>query len=291
MNEKNAMTKKAKIIFHEVNSIIQELLHHDYHKSLEHTEKQMNLIREMESYEKAHSPAYIQCLKYYSIFSAETHQFKKAKDALLELEKMYRERTVAQNLFEKSLIFLNHIEAETYLTLMDKEVQRFNSTQEKISEGVELFNKMFDSESRMLLYYHLAVRFMFINEYKSAFRWLEKIFQEFHGMRVDLLRSTHLLSLICIYENESVNLFQSRTRSYLRHYQQEKSKNPPHTKLIHSLGRIFQYKNNPPHIEKDIREMDAFVSQKIKEREIDRTLGETLLSWTRKKLKSSPAYS
>ncbi len=290
-NEKNALTKKAKIVFHEVTSILGELMHHDYQRSLIHTEKQMILIREMESYEKAHSPAYINCLKYYCIFSSETGQFGKAKNALQELGKMYIEKSAAQNLFEKSLIFLNYIEAETHLTLVDHEVHRFQTTQARISEGIELYDKMFDSESRMILYYNLALRFMFMHEYKTAFRWLEKIFQEFHGMRVDILQNTHLLSLVCIYENESVNLFQSRERSYIRHYQNEKTRNPAHVKIIHSLSKIFQFKNNPPHIQKDLIEMKDFVSKEMKEYNIDRNLGETLLDWIDSKLekKSAPA--
>lgn len=289
--EKNALTKKAKIVFHEVNSIVQELLHHNYQRSLEHTEKQMNLIREMESYEKAHSPAYITCLKYYSIFSSETGQFSKAKEALHEMEKMYREKSVLQNQFEKSLIFLNYIEAETYLAVAEKDFKRFESTRDQVDAGIELYNKMFDSESRMLLYFHLALRFMFIHEYKTAFRWLEKIHQEYHGMRIDLLQNTHVLSLICIYENESVNLFQSRVRSYLRHYQQEKQKNAPHVKIIQALSRIFQHKNMPERTSKELKALNEMVSDTRKKWELDRLLAELLHFWIQHKLKSSPSYS
>jgi len=283
-NEKNAHTKKAKIIFHEVNSILQELLNRNYSKSLFHTEKQMNLIRELESYEKTHTPSYFNCMRYFCIFSSEANQFEKAKEALQELEKMYQEKSVSQNQFEKSLLFLNYIEAETHLTLVDHEISRFHSTQQRIAEGIELYDKMFDSESRMILYYHLALRFIFMREYKTAFKWLEKIFHEFHGMRVDILQNTHVLSLICVYENESVNLFQSRERSYLRHYRGEKNNPSPHTKTLHSIARLFQHKNNPALILKGLRDMEAFASKEMKNHEIDRTLGETLLTWVNSKL-------
>ena len=284
-NEKNALTKKAKIIFHEVNSIVAELLHHDFKRSLTHTEQQMILTRELESYEKTHSPVYINCLKYFCIFSSETGQFKKAKDALDELGKLYRERSVAQNLFERSMIFLNHMEAETYLTIHDTNFDRFLSTQERTSEGIELFDKMFDSESRMTLYYCLALRFFFIKEYKTAFRWMEKIFHEFHGMRVDILQNTQLLSLACICENESVNLFQSRERSYLRHYQNPLTKNPVHTKIIHHISRIFQHKNNPELIQKERTALYHYVNETKVSFQTDRTLSAALIEWLELKMK------
>jgi hypothetical protein len=44
----------------------------------------MQLIREMDSYEKTFSPAYVNCLKYYCIFASESGQLNKAKEALKE---------------------------------------------------------------------------------------------------------------------------------------------------------------------------------------------------------------
>lgn len=286
-DEASALTKKAKIIFHEVNSILQELLHHNYLKSLEHTEKQMNLIRDLESYEQAHSPSYINCLKYYCIFSSEAKKFDQAKAALDELLKMYQEKSNSHNVFEKSLIFLNFIEAETRLTLIDHNASRIGSALSKINEGIELFDRMFDSEARMVLYYNLSLRFMLINEYKTAFRWLEKIFQEYRGMRVDILQDAHILSLICIFENESVNLFQSRERSYLRHYNQKKNKYSIHIKIIQFLSHIFAKKNDPGYISRGMNELKKFTAAEIEKNNIDQLLGEMLLNWIGKHLRLS----
>jgi len=292
-NEKNAITKKAKIVFHEVNSILQELVHHDYRKSLMHTEKQMNLIREMESYEKAYSPAYINCLKYYCIFASETGQFSKAKEALDELGKLYQEKSTAHNRFEKSLIFLNYFEAETRLTVIDHNFQRFENTKKRMSEEVELYEKMYDTESKMVIYLNLSLRFLLTNDYKSAFRWLEKIMQEHHGIRLDILEDAHVLSLICIFEIDSVNLFQSRERSYLRHYllrpAQETNKAPDkskesHPKIINLLARVYQNKNLAEQSKKNLKELEFLVEKEITKNNINNLLGQTTLSWIRKKI-------
>lgn len=283
-SEKNALTKKARIVFFEVNSILQELMHHDYARSLAYTEKQMHLIREMDSYEKTYSPAYVNCLKYCCIFASESGQLHKAKEALKELEDIYRDKSVARNVFQKSLIFLNHLEAETHLTLVGRDVQRFESTLMQVSDGIEQYDKMFDSESRMVLNYQLAVRSMFLKEYKSAFRWLEKILHEHHGMRVDILQDAHVLSLICIYEIDSVNLFQSRERSYLRHYQSgSKTEQDVHIRLIHLLAHVYQDKNNAEMVKKNAKELENYTRSQMQKYDVNRLLGETVMMWAGKK--------
>ena len=290
-NEKNALTKKAKIVYHEVNSILQELVHHDYNKSLMHTEKQMNLIREMESYEKAHSPIYINCLKYYCIFASEAGQFAKAKEGLAELEKLYREKSITHNLFEKSLIFLNHFEAETRLTVIDKNFARFENSRTNMSEEVELYEKMYDAESKVVIYFNLALRLMLINDFKNAFRWLEKILHEHHGMRLDILEDAHVLSLICIFEIDSVNLFQSRERSYLRHYQlHPTNSNEPgqknktaHPRIIQLLAKVYQHKSNAEDLKKSMLELESYITEARKRNDINNLLGETMLVWIGKK--------
>lgn len=284
-NEKNALTKKARIVFYEVNSILQELMHHDYGRSLIYTEKQMHLIREMDSYEKTYSPAYVNCLKYCCIFASQSGQLSKAKEALKELEAIYMDRSVAGNIFQRSLIFLNHLEAETHLTLVDHDVKRFESALGRVSAEIEQFTRMFDSESLMLLNYHIAIRSMFMNEYKNAFRSLEKILHEHHGMRIDILQDAHVLSLLCIYEIDSVNLFQSRERSYLRHYQARSGENQDvHTKMIHLLAHVYQFKNNAELVRKNVKELETFTTEKMKQNEVDRLLGETVLGWVKKKI-------
>ena len=284
-NEKNALTKKARIVFYEVNSILQELMHHDFGKSLAYTEKQMHLIREMDSYEKTYSPAYVTCLKYCCIFAAESGQLNKAKEALKELGEIYQDKSVTRNIFQRSLIFLNQLEAETHLTLVDQDVQRFESTLTRVKEGIEQYDKMFDSESLMQLNYHLAIRAMFLQEYKSAFRWLEKILHEHHGMRIDILQDAHVLSLLCIYEIDSVNLFQSRERSYLRHYQARPGENQDvHTRMIHLLAHVYQFKNNAEMVKKNVKEMESYTAEKMKQHEVNRSLGETVLAWVRRKV-------
>lgn len=284
-NEKNALTKKARIVFYEVNSILQELIHHDYGRSLIYTEKQMHLIREMDSYEKTCSPAYVNCLKYCCIFASESGQLDKARESLKELGEIYLDKTGGRNLFQRSLIFLNHLEAETYLTLVDRDVQRFENSQARVADGDEQYHSMFDNESLMLLNYHLAIRAMFMKEYKSAFRSLEKILHEHHGMRVDILQDAHLLSLLCIYEIDSVNLFQSRERSYLRNYQNQSGEGQDlHIKMIHLLARMYEFKNNANLERKHIKELESFVVGKMKQNDVNRLPGETVLEWVRKKV-------
>lgn len=278
--EQNALTKKAKIIFHQVNAIYHEHITHNYKKALEHTEKQMSLIKLLDSYQKMNSIPYITCLKQSFIFAAE-HQPKKAKDAFRELEKMYNPKSASQNLFEQSFIFLNYIETETRLAFAEKDFQRINNHPSSFYEEIELFDKIYDGESKMVLYFNLALRFIATNEYKQAFRWLEKILQVYQGMRLDILEDAHILSLLCIYEIDSVNLFQSRERSYLRHYHGKN--NSVHVKLIHFLTRIYQHKNNPELVRKGLIEIETFLGEKIKKNEIDNLLGEIILAWIRKK--------
>ncbi|HEY4799873.1 MAG TPA: hypothetical protein VII99_12405 [Bacteroidia bacterium] len=287
-NEKNALTKKARIVFHEINAIYQERVKHNFSQALKYTEKQMELIRDMDSYQKIISPSYINCIKRYCILSSETGQFSNASEVLQQLKKLYLDRSVSQNAFEKSLIFLNYIEAETRLTMLDHEVERLNDMQIEISEGLELFEKMFDSEARMVLYYNLALRALLINNYKAAFRWIERISQEFHGMRIDILLNAHILSLICIFENESVNLFQSRERSYMRHYQQEKKKYAAYIKITHIISHIFGHKNNSDFISKTFATLESFVKAEVKAYNVDRLLGEALLDWMKKKRNYKP---
>jgi tetratricopeptide (TPR) repeat protein len=292
INEKNALTKKARIIFHEVNAIYNERVMRDYRSALIHTEKQMELIENLEAYQKTNPPSYITCLKHYCIFAAETRQFPKAKDALQRLKVLYKDKSTSKNIFEKSLIFLSQIEAETRLTLIDHKVDRLDSTQAKVIEEIELFDKMFDGESKMIIYFNLTLRLILIGDYKNAFRWLEKILHEHQGMRLDILQDAHVLSLLCIYEIDSVNLFQSRERSYLRHYQlhpsstvegQEKSK-PAHTKIIHLLAKVYQFKNNAEIVRKNLEELESYIAEEIKKNDIDNLLGETMLVWIRKKI-------
>ena len=287
---KNAQTKKAKIIFHQVNAIYHEHVTYDYKQALHHTEKQMELIKYLESYQKTNSPSYITCLKQYCVFSAENHQFDKAKEALSTLQNMYEGKSASKNLFEQSLIFLNYLEAETRLTLIDHDIHRLDKTQTKIAEEIELFDKIFDGESKMIIYFNLSIRLLFVNDYKGAFHWLEKILRGRYGMRIDILQDAYVLSLICIYEIDSVNLFESRKRSYMRHYQQEET-NSTHSKIIHLLARIYQHKNNAEHVRKNLFKLETFLMEEMKKNEIDNLLAETILLWIRKKTKSPPAYS
>ena len=282
--EKNALTKKAKVVFHQIHAIYHEHATHDYMQALQHTEKQIELIKNLESYQKADSPLYITSLKNYCIYAAESHEFDKANETLRDLKNMYEEKSSSQNLFEKSLVFKNYIEAETRLSIIDSEVQRFASTQSDIESGIDSFGNMFDSESKMVLYSMVAMRLIVIHEYKKAFRWLEKIFHEHQGMRLDILHHAHILSLICIFEIESVNLFQSRVRSYLRHYQQEKNMFPLQVKIIHSLSAIFQHSNDIAFQKTHLKELKTFILQAGKEREIDMLLSEVLLAWINAKL-------
>ena len=291
INEKNALTKKARIIFHEVNAIYNERMMRDYKKALEHTEKQMELIESLEAYDRSNPPSYITCLKHCCIFAAETRQFAKAKEALQRLKILYKDKSTSKNIFEKSFIFLSILEAETRLTLIEHPVNRPENSHGKILEEIELFDKMFDGESRMIIYFNITLRLILTNDYKGAFRWLEKILHEHQGMRQDILQDAHILSLLCIYEIDSVNLFQSRERSYLRHYQlhpasekgEEKSK-PANTKIIHLLAKVYQHKNNAEQVRKSLEELQSFVAEEIKSNEIDHLLGETMLAWIRKKI-------
>jgi len=302
INDKNALTKKALIIFHQVNSIYHEHITYDYKLALSHTEKQMELIKNLESYQKINSPSYISCLKQYCIFSSETRQFNKAQDGLQQLKNIYNDKLTSKYVFEKSLIFLSLIEAETRLTLIDHNLDRLDKPQTKVIEEIEFFDNMFDGESKMVIYFNLSLRLLLINDYKNAFRWLEKILHEHQGMRIDILQDAHVLSLMCIYEIDSVNLFQSRERSYLRHYQSrptEQARSPVpvrtsmnrlegqevHTRIIHLLAHVYQVKNNAEQVKKNITELQTFLVEEMKNYEVDRLLGETMLAWIRKKNK------
>jgi len=277
--EQNALTKKAKIIFHQINAIHHEHITHDYKKALDHTEKQMALIKFLDSYQKVNSIPYITCLKQSFIFASE-NSLQKAREALRELEKMYHPKSVSQNMFEQSFIFLNFLEAETRLAFIENDFQRIKNHPSTFYEEIELFDKMYDGESKMILYFNLALRFIAINEYKQAFRWLEKILQVYQGMRLDILEDAHILSLICIYEIDSVNLFQSRERSYMRHYQGKA--NSVHTKIIHRLSAIYQHKIDTEHVRKKMQELESFLRQEIKKHEIDQMLCEAAFIWIRK---------
>lgn len=282
-NEKNALTKKARIIFHEVNAIYNERSVYDYNRALFHTEKQMELIKNLEEYQKVNSPSFITCLKRYCILSVETLQFEKAKEALEQLNALYADKSISKNIFEKSLVFLSLIEAETRLTLTDCKLNRLDKTQAKVIAEIEFFDKMFDGESKMIVYFNLSLRLLLISDYKNAFRWLEKILKEHHGMRMDILQNTYVLSLLCIYEIDSVNLFHSRERSYLRQYQHAGS-NTVHKKIIFLLARLYQNKNNIEFVKKSLKELEIFVIAETKKNEIDHLLGETILAWIRKKI-------
>ncbi len=281
-DEKNALTQKARIVFHEVNAIYSERVDHDYNRALLHTEKQMELIKNLESYQKTNSPSHITCLKHICIFAAETRQLPKAKAALQQLKLLYRDKSISKNIFERSLVFLGQIEAETRLMLIDSRTDGLDITQSKVNEEIEFFDKIFDGESKMILYFNLSLRLLLVNDFKNAFRWLEKIIHEHQGMRVDILQDAHVLSLVCIYEIDSVNLFQSRERSYLRHYQQDKH-HSIHSKLIHLVARIYQDKNNTEHVRKNLQELESFIVDGVKKNNIDHLLGETMLAWIRKK--------
>lgn len=283
-DEKNAHTKKARAIFHQVNSIYHEHITFDFRQALTHTEKQMEIIRNLESYQKINSPSYIACLKQYCIFAAESRQFTKAKDALQQLTILYNDKLTSKFVFEKSLIFLSLIEAETRLTLIDHNPERLDKTQAKVVAGIEFFDKMFDGESKMVIYFNLSLRLLLINDYKNAFRWLEKILHEHHGMRVDIVQDAQVLSLLCIYEIDSVNLFQSRERSYLRQYPTRSGNAQDiHTKIIHLLAHVYQVKNNPEMVKKNIKDLESFIVEKMKQHDVDHLLGETMLVWIRKK--------
>ncbi len=287
-DEKNAYTKKALTIFHLVNSIFHEHITFDYKLALGHTEKQMELIRGLESYQKINSPAYIACLKQCCIFAAKIKQFNKAQEALEQLRKMFHDKLTSKYVFEKSLVFISFIEAETRLTLIDHNLDRLNKSQAKTIQEIESFDKMYDGESKMIIYFNLSIRLMLLNDFKGAFRWLEKIIHEHHGMRVDILEDAHILSLVCIYEIDSVNLFQSRERSYLRHYQtqQEKRKGDNmevYIKIIHLLAQVYQYKNNLENVRKNLAELELYVADKIEKNDVDHLLGETMLAWIKNK--------
>lgn len=288
INEKNALTKKALIIFHQVNSIYHEHITYDYKQALSHTEKQMEIIKNLESYQKTNSLSFIACLKKSCIFAAETRQFAKAKDALQQLKVMYKDKLSSKYVFEKSLIFLSLVEAETQLTLIDHDLSRLDKTQAKEIEQIEFYDKMFDGESKMVMYFNLSLRLILINDYKNAFRWLEKVLQEHHGMRIDILQDAHVLSLICVYEIDSVNLFQSRERSYLRHYQSSAIQTSGgaqeiYTKIIHLLAHVYQFKNNAEQVKENIKELESYIVEKMKKNEVDTLLGESTLAWIKKK--------
>lgn len=274
--EENALTKKAKIIFHQVNAIYHEHVTYDYKKALQHTEKQMALIKYLESYQKVTSIPYITCLKQCFIFATACDDMAKARESLLHLEKMFREKSVSQNLFEQSFIFLNYLEAETRLAFKEKNVQSLAH----VHPEIETFEKMYDGEAKMILYYNLALRFIATGEFKQAFRWLEKILQVYQGMRTDILDDSHILSLVCIYEIDSVNLFQSRVRSYLRHYIDKA--NSIHVKVIHRLSGIYQHKNNPEHVRSNMKDLETFMKDAIYKHEIDSMLCEAVFYWMRK---------
>ncbi|MBI3502086.1 MAG: hypothetical protein HY063_09845 [Bacteroidetes bacterium] len=278
--EENALTKKAKIIFHQVNAIYHEHITHDYKKALEHTEKQMALIKFLDSYQKVNSISYIACFKQYFIFAEENKQTEKAKEAFHTLEKMVHEKHASQNLFEQSFIFLNYLEAETRLALTDRTLERFTNSRIKINEAAGEFDALYDGESKMILYYNLALRCLALNEFKPAFRWLEKILEVYKGMRQDILEDAHILSLVCIYEIDSVNLFQSRERSYLRHYHDKSTS--VHAKIIHRLAEIYQHKSEAGQAKKKMQELETFLRERIKNHEVDRMLCEAIFIWFKK---------
>ncbi|TAL62522.1 MAG: hypothetical protein EPN85_02465 [Bacteroidetes bacterium] len=283
-DEKNAHTKKALGIFYQAHSIYHEHITFDFKQALNCTEKQMEIIKNFESYQKITSPSYVACLKQRCIFAAETRQFAKAKETLQQLKDLYNDRLTSKYVFEKSLILLSIIEAETRLTLIDHQLERLDKTHAKIIEEIEFFDKMFDGESKMVICFNLSLRLLLINDYKGAFRWLEKILHEYHGMRIDILQDVHVLSLVCIYEIDSVNLFQSRARSYLRHYQARSGEaEDVHTKIIHLLAHVYQFKNNTELVRKNIKELESYIEIQMKKNEVDHLLGETVLEWIRKK--------
>lgn len=274
--EENALTRKAKIIFHQVNAIYHEHITYDYKKALQHTEKQMTFIKYLESYQKVTSIPYISCLKQCFIFASACGEMVKAKESLAQLEKMYREKSISHNLFEQSVIFLNHLEVETRLAFIEKKVQSLKQAPTEI----EIFEKMYDGEGKMILYYNLALRHIASGGFKLAFRWFEKILQVYQGMRVDILNDSHILSLICIYEIDSVNLFQSRVRSYLRHYTDKETS--AHVKIIQRISKIYQYKNDAKQVREKMNDMEVFIKDAVTKHEIDSMLYEAIIYWIRK---------
>lgn len=272
----NALTRKAKIIFHQVNAIYHEHITYDYKKAFQHTEKQMALIKYLESYQKVTSIPYITCLKQCFIFASACGEIAKAKESFAQLEKMYREKSVSHNLFEQSVIFLNYLEVETRLAFIDKKAQSLK----QINTEIETFEKMYDGEGKMILYYNLALRHIASGEFKLAFRRIEKILQVYQGMRVDILNDSHVLSLVCIYEIDSVNLFQSRVRSYLRHYADKETS--VHVKIIQQISKIYQHKNDPQQMRGKMNDLELFIKNAVIKHEIDSMLYEAVVCWARK---------
>ncbi len=284
-DEKNALTRKAKIIYHHVRATFAERVDHNPKKALSHTEKQLGHIRELEIYRKSNSTSYITCLKRLCIFAAQTGSFTKAGEALNALRHMYEDRSVSHNNFERYFIFQNFMEAETQLSFTDRKFQRFTLMLPKVEEGMQVFRSMFDSESKMVLYYTIATRLMYLHDHKKAFRWLENIFAEEQGMRMDILHSARICSLVCIYEMDDLSLFESRTRSYLRYYHSHPDTSGRHPKIIQYLSQTYRNKTDGAYHAQLLTDFSNYLGSVNWQGQVETIFHDLLKTWMKGKAK------
>lgn len=282
-SEKNALTRRARIIYHDVNALISNHLEHDNETALLHTEKQMQLVHSIVAFNKTNSPAFINCLKNYCVYSSKIGDFDKTEEGIRQLENLYKQRSLTKNIFEQSTAFLALLETSTRYALAGSHAALTRLAAEKITKEAETFEQFFDGESRMILHYYLSIRFFLSKNYREAFSWLEKIVKgKRHELRSDLLQDAQILSLICIYEIDSVNLFQSRQRSYLRTLHSHSRDRSAVSKIIHQIAVVYEFKNNQEQTRKSKAILKKLIQSELEDFRIGPVLGQTVMGWAEK---------
>jgi hypothetical protein len=109
-----------------------------------------------------------------------------------------------------------------------------------LENELDKFIPKLDKHSVLLLYYKIACLFIGSGNYKTAVKWLNRIFNEKeNGLREDLHSFTRILLLVCYFELGHTDLVESSIRSTYRYFIRKGTLNRYQKFIIHFLRHLF----------------------------------------------------
>lgn len=165
----------------------------------------------------------------------ETEMYIKALNSLLVvLNKLYRYQEFSETQKElialkrdKELVLTENLNLSLFKAIYVHEINRHFMLGE-FRSGTRIVNKLepelnkllplLDKNSVLLFYYKIACLYVGSGNYRTALKWLHRIYNEREGLREDIFGFTRILILVCHFELGNDDLVESNIRSTYRYF-------------------------------------------------------------------------
>lgn len=211
-----ALSKKAKIIFHNIRFIYAYYMA-DYETSLLHKQEALLLIESIPTYFTEDVDIYINNLSNIMVLLNHLHRYE---ETLFYIEKLKMLKLSSPAL--QSSVFQTYFNALLVVYAALAETDKPLALVTEIEAGLERFKNNINKIRRIDLCFNVAILYFKTEQYNLAHHWLEKVFNERGQIREDIQCFTRIFNLLIHYEMGNFLLIESLLRNYTRFLQKHK---------------------------------------------------------------------